>query len=59
MKLLVAYLHGHWAVNKVQINIIQLKLSQGLFQARLDQLWSMTCAGKLETLERGNGGFEH
>ena len=51
MKILVAYLHWHWEMNKVEVHIIQLKLFQWLFQARPDQLWSMTCAGKLEMLE--------
>ena len=50
----ISNLHSHWKMNNIEINIVQLKIFQWLFQGWSDQLWSKESAPKLKILKNRN-----
>ena len=50
----ISSLHGHWEMNAIKINIVQLEIFQWLFQGWSAQIWSKESAPKLQRLKNGS-----
>ena len=52
----ITYHQSHWLVNNIEINIVQLKIFQWLFQCWSDQLWTKGSGPNLQRLNKGSCG---